>query len=104
MQTVRQGDTLWSYWRALDEETKEPVDLSGSTVVATVQMMRNGKLVGNPIVLDAEISEADEGRWRHRYSALTPGVYALTAAFDGPPGLGTAPTRQNALLNVIPKL
>jgi len=101
MQTVREGDTLWSYWLAVDDKG-QPIDLSATTV--TVHVVRQDVSGQTPIVLPAEVVDATGGRFRHKYDTLDPGIYFLEAEFDGPPGIGTAPTAQNALLRVVAQI
>lgn len=108
MQTVREEDTLWSYWVVHEQNpdgTLGPViDLSDATVDVEVVLQVNGRAVGAAISLGGEVSDPLEGRFRHKYDTLAPGVYFLTATFDSAAGQGTAPTTRNALLRVVARL
>jgi len=101
MQTVRELDTLWLYWVVASEETQEPIDLTATTIVATVEPINGGAQINIPVEI---VGDPTLGRVRHKYDMLTPGDWYLTMLLDGPPGEGTTPTRRNAKIRVKPRL
>lgn len=103
MRTVTEQDTLWMYWRVLeDTPEREPVDLTGAT--ASMSFAPH-KRAGETLELPAEVvGDPTEGRIRHKYDTVPPGVWLATALVDGPPGEGTAPTASREIVRVLPRL
>lgn len=100
MQTVRESDTVPVHWIVQDEATGLPVDITGATLTVLMQATTGGPVT----TVAGQATEPEQGKFKHMYDMLADGIYNLTVLVDGAPGEQTAPTKQNQILRVVPRI
>lgn len=95
MYTVRQGDTAPAPWRVSEEESGDPVDLTGATIIVRARLRDSATAIQETA---AVVGDPSEGVFEHSTATWAPGVYEVTVRIGGS---RTAPTERNALLRVL---
>lgn len=101
MHTAKQGETAPATFIVMDEETGQPLDLTGSTVSARARLQKGTSPGYN---LSSYIQEPTTGRVACSVADLPVGVYNLEFKIDAPAGTRFAPSDRYEPIRILERV
>lgn len=103
MHTAKQGETVPASFVVINDETMQPLDLTGQSVSAA-RARPQKKSTSPGYTLPAYVQQAEQGRVAVDLSTLPAGDYNLEIRIDGPDGERFAPSGKYAPVRILERL